>query len=430
LTETSGGNPAAFEELLQFLYLTPVGIVKFSAEGAVDIINPMASQILLPLLPEGDLANLYVSLAMLVPDLRQRVGDFTDNSGAILDQQRLETRVGDETLVLALTVNRVNETVYMAVVKDVTKLAEQERKLFADQQRFRAIFNYVRDYAIYIITLDGLIEEWNQSLQRFGGWSAADVLGQHISMFFEMDDVNPADPNTLLEEAKRIGSVETEGWRLKRDGSRLWGNTVITALPDETGAVRGFVVVARDMTERKRMEDELKQHATVDPLTGAFNRRHGHACIAVEFARRARSGRPFAVLMIDIDKFKTINDEYGYDVGDTVLCAMVLVCKTDLRTVDILARWGGEEFLILLPDADAEAAAVIAERFRETVASIRVPVGVNTSINFTISIGVAVPENDDLHDLLRRADVALYAAKAGGRNRVVVAMSTVEVGYG
>ena len=430
MTETAGGSPAAFEELLQFLYLAPVGIVKFSAEGTVDLINPVASQILLPLLPEGDLANLYVSLAMLVPDLRQRVGDFTDNSGAILDQQRLETRVGEETLVLALTVNRVNETVYMAVLKDVTKLAEQERKLFADQQRFRAIFNYVRDYAIYTITLDGLVEEWNQSLQRFGGWSAADVLGQHIAMFFAMKDVNPADPNTLLQEAKRIGSVETEGWRLKRDGSRLWGNTVITALPDETGAVRGFVVVARDMTERKRMEDELKQHATVDPLTGAFNRRHGHACIAVEFARRARSGRPFAVLMIDIDKFKAINDAYGHDVGDAVLCAMVLVCKTDLRAVDILARWGGEEFLILLPDADAEAAAVIAERFRETVAAMRVPVGVNTSINFTISIGVAVPQNDDLHDLLRRADVALYAAKAGGRNRVVVATPTVGVGHG
>ena len=128
MTETAGGSHAAFEELLQFLYLAPVGIVKFSAEGTVDLINPMAAQILLPLLPEGDLAKLYVSLAILVPDLRQRVGDFADNSGAILDQQRLETRVGDETLVLALTVNRVNETVYMAVVKDVTKLAEQELK--------------------------------------------------------------------------------------------------------------------------------------------------------------------------------------------------------------------------------------------------------------------------------------------------------------
>jgi diguanylate cyclase (GGDEF)-like protein/PAS domain S-box-containing protein len=413
------------EELLQFLYLTPVGIVKFSVNGAVDLINPMASQILLPLLPDGDLNNLYVALAMLVPDLRQHVVNFTGSTGTILDQQRLETRIGDKTLVVSLTVSQVNDTVYMAVLKDVSELADQERKLFADRQRFRAIFDYVRDYAIYTITLDGLIEEWNQSLQRFGGWCAADVEGRHIGMFFPTGDPSLPDVDTLLGEAKRIGSVETEGWRLKRDGSRLWGNTVITAIPDEAGAVRGFVVVTRDMTERKRMEDELKRHATTDPLTAAFNRRHGHACLAMEFERRARSGRPFSVLMLDIDRFKSINDQHGHDAGDAVLCAMVLACKTELRTVDMLARWGGEEFLILLPDTASKEAIVIAERLREAVATMRVSVGGNDDVAFTVSIGVAEPMNDSLRDLLRRVDVALYAAKAGGRNRVV-ATSAVE----
>jgi PAS domain-containing protein len=190
--------------------LTPVGIVKFSADDAIDLINPMASQILLPLLPKGDLKNLYVSLARLVPDLPQRVGNFTGKVGAILDQQRLETQGADKTLVTSLTVNRVNNTVYMAVLRDVTRLAEQERKLFADQQRFRAIFVYVRDYAIYTITLDGLIEEWNQSLQRFGGWDAADVQGRYIGMFFPTDDPSVPDPITLQD-----GSAQS---RLKGGG--------------------------------------------------------------------------------------------------------------------------------------------------------------------------------------------------------------------
>jgi diguanylate cyclase (GGDEF)-like protein/PAS domain S-box-containing protein len=418
----------SFEELLQFLYLAPVGIVKFSADGAVGLINPMASQVLLPLVPHGDLTNLYDSLAPLVPDLRQRVGAFTGNAGAILDQQRIETLAGGRTLVLSLTVSRVNGTVYMAVLKDVTRLAEQERKLFADQQRFRAIFNYVRDYAIYTVTLDGRIEEWNPSLRRFGGWNADDVQGRHIRMFFVTDDPSLPDPTALLDEAKRIGSIETEGWRLKRDGSRLWGNTVITALPDGTGEVRGFVVVARDMTERKRMEDELKRHATVGPLTGAFNRRHGNARLAVEFDQRARSGRSFAVLMLDIDRFKSINDDHGHDGGDIVLSALVLACRAELRTVDMLARWCGEEFLILLPGTESEAAVEIAERLRETVAAMRVPIGGNVSIAFTISVGVAVPVSNDLHDLLRRADIALYAAKSGGRNCVKIAASEIEVG--
>lgn len=421
MTGMTASSGPAFEDLLQFLYLTPVGIVKFGADGRIDLINPAASQLLLPLVPSGDLENLYDSLAPLVPDLRQFVGDFTGNAGVILDKQRLETQAGGKVLVLSLAVNRINATVYMAILKDMTKLAAQERKLFADQQRFHAIFNYVRDYAIYTITLDGLIEEWNPSLQRFGGWDAADVQGRHIGMFFPRDDPGLPQPDALLEEAERIGSVETEGWRLKRDGSRLWGNTVITALPDDTGAVRGFVVVARDMTERKRREDELERFATVDPLTGAFNRRHGHARLAAEFDRRARSGQPFAVIMLDIDRFKLINDQYGHDAGDAVLCAMVLICNAGLRTVDMLARWGGEEFLILLSDTDADAAVTIAERLRKAVSGTMFPVGSVGSIALTVSIGVAVPVSSDLRDLLRRADEALYAAKTHGRNRVVLA---------
>jgi diguanylate cyclase (GGDEF)-like protein/PAS domain S-box-containing protein len=421
LSDAVGNSVVVFEELLQFLYLTPVGIVKFSVDGTIDLINPVASQVLLPLVPKGNLDNLYESLAPLVPNLGQLVGKFIGDAGVILDQQRLEAKVGGKTLVLSLTVNRVNERVYMAVLRDVTKIAEQERKLFDDQQRFRAIFNHVRDYAIYTITLDGMLEEWNRSLQRFGGWAAADVQGRHFGMFFPSDDPSLPDPEALLEQAKRIGSVETEGWRLKRDGSRLWGNTVITALPDEAGAVRGFVVVARDMTERKRMEDELKQFATIDPLTGAFNRRHGNERLAAEFDRRAKSGRPCAVMMLDIDRFKSINDEHGHDAGDAVLCAIVRTCNAGLRTVDMLARWGGEEFLILLPDTDAEAAVAIAERLRAAVAVTRVPIISDGSIAFTVSIGVASPVSNDLHDLLRRADGALYAAKTGGRNRVVLA---------
>ena len=139
--------------------------------------------------------------------------------------------------------------------------------------------------------MDGLIEEWNQSLQRFAGWLAADVQGRSMSMFFPLDDPDRPDLNLLLAEALRTGSTETEGWRLKRDGSRLWANTVVTALPDEAGTVRGFVVVSRDLTERKSQEDDLKKLATVDPLTGAYNRRRGDALLEVQFSQLKRHGR-------------------------------------------------------------------------------------------------------------------------------------------
>jgi diguanylate cyclase (GGDEF)-like protein/PAS domain S-box-containing protein len=407
------------EELLQFLYLMPVGVVKFRATGKIDLINPMASALLLPLTPDASLDDLYTSLASLVPDLRRRVEHFTGQAGVIIDQRQLDVQTGGQARVLSLTVNRINDTVYMAVLKDVTRLHEQQKKLFADRQRFRAIFDHIRDYAIYTIALDGTVEEWNQSLHRYAGWHAADVEGQSIRMFFPSGEPGQPPAETLLVEAERVGSVETEGPQRKRDGSVLWADTVITALPDESGRVRGFVVVSRDMTERKRLEDDLKRLATVDPLTGADNRRRGQERLAVEFNRYAcDEQQPVSVLMLDIDHFKSINDQHGHPAGDAVLRALVQTCKASLRAVDTVARWGGEEFLLILPGTRAAAAVSVAERLRTEIAAMRVAVPGGATISLTASIGVAESAGGDPNELLRRADKALYAAKARGRNRV------------
>jgi diguanylate cyclase (GGDEF)-like protein/PAS domain S-box-containing protein len=323
-------------------------------------------------------------------------------------------------LVLSLTVQRVNKTVYVAVLEDVTTTVSQERTLVLDQQRFRAIFDNVRDYAIYI-TLHGLIEEWNQSLQRFGGWSASDVEGRHVGIFFPSDDSNSSVAEALAQ-AKLRGSVEMEGWLLKRDDSRLWVNTIVTALPDETGAARGFVVVALDMTKRKRAEDDLQQLDMVDPLTSAFNRPYGHACLTAEFERRSRSAQPFAVLMLDIDWFKSTNDTYGHDAGDGVLSAIVHACNSHSRARYVGALgWRG--VFGRTARHERQGAVVTAERLRESLAAMQVRDGDHRGIAFTVSIGVAVPtDDDDLVGLLRRGDQALYAAETSGRNKVVLAV--------
>ena len=409
------------EDLLQFLYLMPVGVVKFCSDGKVEMMNPVASALLLSIKSADTLGDIYSALETIAPDLRERVIQFSGHAGTVIDQQWLRTRAGKQVLVLSLTVNRIKDNVYMAVLSDVTRLAEQEEKLYADRQKFFAIFDHVRDYAIYTITMDGLIEEWNQSLQRYAGWLAADVQGRSMSMFFPLDDPDRPHLDLLLAEAQRIGSTETEGWRLKRDGSRLWANTVVTALPDESGAVRGFVVVSRDLTERKRQEDEMKKLATVDPLTGAYNRRNGHALLAVQFSQRKRNGHPFAVLMLDVDDFKAVNDRFGHAVGDAVLCVLVQICRKALRPVDMVIRWGCEEFLIVLPNTGADEAMSIAERLRVIVAAAEVAASEGTSIRFTISVGVALPAGESPVELLRRSDGALYVAKTGGRNRVILA---------
>jgi diguanylate cyclase (GGDEF)-like protein len=182
--------------------------------------------------------------------------------------------------------------------------------------------------------------------------------------------------------------------------------------------VRGFVVVTRDLTERKRTEHDMKLLAI--PLT-AYNRRQGDALLAAEFARRARDGGDFAVLMLDIDHFKAVNDRFGHETGDAVLCALVNESQKAQRAVDMLVRRGGEEFLVVLPDTDADAAMVTAERLRAALAETEVSASDVATVRFTVSIGVAVPLTDNSGELLRRADLALYAAKAAGRNQAILA---------
>ena len=160
--------------------------------------------------------------------------------------------------------------------------------------------------------------------------------------------------------------------------------------------------------------------ATTDPLTGARNRRAGEARLQEEFLRWQRYGRVFTVLMIDCDHFKAINDTWGHDAGDDVLVALVRICHETLREADVTIRWGGEEFLVLLPETGREAALAVADRLRVAIGAAKVQRD-GQVIAATVSVGVAEAGEADrgADDAVRRVDQALYRAKRSGRNRVV-----------
>ena len=168
---------------------------------------------------------------------------------------------------------------------------------------------------------------------------------------------------------------------------------------------------------------DLLRIASVDPLTGALNRRSFSERAAAELNRARRFAKPACVLMLDADHFKSVNDRYGHGGGDAVLCALVRAVGETLRPTDLLGRLGGEEFAVLLPDADLESARAVAERIRQRIADLRVPEPGGT-IAFTVSIGAAACEAQEttVQPALDRADAALYQAKAQGRNRVVSAL--------
>lgn len=407
------------ENLLQFIYLTPVGIVQFTPDGRIMMLNPIATQLLFPLVKSGELTDLYATLSATLPSLGAMVQDFTGRSGIVCDKQRLQ--FGNSNSIVSLTVRKIDDVTLMAVIQDVTDLARQERQIFADQQRLRAIFENVKDCAIYTIDTEGRINEWNKSLFNLGGWERGDVFGQHIRIFYpELSSASVIEE--ALAQARISGSAEIETWRTTKNGGKFWGHTVVTTLADPAGDVHGFVVVTRDMTERHRREVDLLRLATTDSLTGAVNRRYGQTVLEQEHARAVRFGSAFVLGMLDIDEFKRINDRFGHAIGDKVLTTLVEVSSAVLRRTDMLVRWGGEEFLILLPETAIGGAQEIAERLRISLQAAS-DIAERGIPKFTVSIGLVGSGRGNVDDLLRRADEALYRAKAEGRNRVVIAES-------
>ena len=165
----------------------------------------------------------------------------------------------------------------------------------------------------------------------------------------------------------------------------------------------------------------LAEAARIDALTGLPNRRASVEALAVAARRAAELGRPLAVALIDIDHFKTINDTYGHSSGDRVLCAIAGRLNEQARTVDVVGRWGGEEFIAVLPDSTPEQAAAAAEALRAATAAGTYQLEDDFRVAVTVSVGWACSDGAAPEQLLELADVALYEAKASGRNRVVAA---------
>lgn len=177
-------------------------------------------------------------------------------------------------------------------------------------------------------------------------------------------------------------------------------------------------MTALAMIKVAQYEVELVGQSVVDPLTGLLNRRRFGELTAQEEARARRHGQPLSVLMLDIDHFKRINDSHGHGVGDLAIKALAGACAARIRPHDVLARFGGEEFVLCLPQTDTEGALVVAERIRKGVEQIGVTAG-GRVIQFTVSIGIATYRvGQGFDELLQCADEALYRAKQNGRNRV------------
>lgn len=326
--------------------------------------------------------------------------------------------------------------------------------LEASEERFRLLVEGVRDYAIFMLDPVGKVVSWNEGSERITGYLEPEIIGQHFGCFYTPEEVKNDKPHQALRLAAVASRMEEEGWRRRHDGSYFWGDMLIAALRDERGYLRGFSVVIRDITERKRLQDKLWHAAFHDALTGLPNRAMLTDALWDELevkSEKAESG--FALLFLDLDGFKLVNDSLGHNIGDELLVAIARRLENCLRSRDLVARLGGDEFAILLRDMqEIGEATAVAQRIHQVLED---PFQIkNHKVYTNASIGIAFHRSADARggelsagdrpeiaahqvrqwrsqqpeDILRHADTAMYRAKREGRGCFMVFNETMHAG--
>jgi diguanylate cyclase (GGDEF)-like protein/PAS domain S-box-containing protein len=303
----------------------------------------------------------------------------------------------------------------------VSRQQRASAALIASEARFRAAFEQA---AIGIVhtSLDRRYLQVNQKFCDMLGYTSEELIGRKASNFHHPDD--PAGEGAYIKQllSGDVDSVTAERRYIRKDGGVIWVNRTISLVRDHAGRPLHFLRVIEDITERKRLEAELRELAVTDVLTGLPNRRAFMTRLEEEHARIRRfDAQQAAVLMLDLDHFKRINDSYGHPAGDALLRQVGAVIRDETRQVDMCSRLGGEEFAILLAGATPEAGQEFAERLRRRIAETCVMYE-GKSITVTASIGVAalLAADSDADAALVRADRALYQAKDVGRDQVRV----------
>jgi diguanylate cyclase (GGDEF)-like protein/PAS domain S-box-containing protein len=278
---------------------------------------------------------------------------------------------------------------------------------------WRRFLSALEGYAIILLDTEGHVATWNEGARQLKGYTADEAIGLHFSTFYTPEAVAVGHPQRELAVAASLGRYEEEGWRVRRDQTRFWAHVLITAIFDEHNVLCGYGKVLRDFTKHKQTAEQtanilnlLELTARSDYLTGLDNRRALDIALGQALSAANRHGRGLCLAMIDLDRFKGYNDAYGHLAGDSYLKVVADVWRKTLRPEDFICRYGGEEFVVGLPDTRMAEATRCLERLRAA-----------TPAPLTCSIGIAEwTTGESQSQLIGRADAAAYDAKRSGRN--------------
>ncbi|MFO7735445.1 MAG: PAS domain S-box protein [bacterium] len=291
----------------------------------------------------------------------------------------------------------------VGVSRDIT----EEKKLRSQRDMF---FDVSTDM-VCITTVDGKFIQVGSAWEKTLGWPKDQLEGYpYLSLVHPEDREKTVVEMSRLAEGKEVREFDNR-YRCA-DGTYRWLSWN-SRMNDDSGLV---FAVARDIHDRKKMEKELLRLSITDSLTGLYNRKKMYSEMEKETERYKRYGHVFSIIMFDVDHFKKVNDNYGHDTGDKVLISISEKTEQLLRKTDMIARWGGEEFMVLLRDTALEGAVELAERMRKSIRDI----DIENLPGVTVSLGVVSRESGGkLEDLLKKVDNAMYRAKNNGRDCVV-----------
>jgi diguanylate cyclase (GGDEF)-like protein/PAS domain S-box-containing protein len=306
-----------------------------------------------------------------------------------------------------------SQTLFTAFLRDISDRRQAEEA----RLQLSAIVESSDD-AIVGNSLDGTILTWNNGAERIYGYTAEEAVGRSIAML--------APPERAREVMVMLGKIglgerveHYETCRVRKDGSPIQVSLTVSPVKDATGRTVGASAIARDITERKKAEEEVRRLAFHDTLTDLPNRLLFQDRLAVAIAQARRSRTHVAVIFVDLDGFKRINDSLGHSAGDDLLRRVADRIRSCLREADTVARFGGDEFVVLVPGiASSDDAERIGDKLLK---AMRTPFGIDRRrLEITASLGISVYPGDgrDGRALLRNADRAMYRAKEGGRDNL------------
>lgn len=386
-------------------------IVVLGADGTILSINA-ASGPMLGYAP-GEMVGRHFSDFLHHEDMRSAPGSRPNmpTEGPRLIERRAVCRDGSLRLLELNTAAIPGGNTLHVAARDITDRMEARRRIEESEQRFRSLFEHNTD-AVYALDLEGRYTMVNPASERLTGYGAEELIGSPFAMLMHPDDLVRTSAHFARAAAGEAQEYEVRV--MDRHGQHLDLDVANTPIVVD-GEIVGVFGMAKDVTDRRRLERELGHQATHDALTGLPNRFQLEA--AIEAAASGRGDR--TLLFIDLDRFKLVNDSLGHRTGDEVLVVAVARLQRSVRGSDLLARWAGDEFCVLLADGTSpDTALVIADRLRAVLAEPFHVAG--REVCLSASIGVARSEGGTGERLVQIADQAMYAAKRAGRDRISV----------